>query len=130
MKASKKRQADDFHKNINDRYFGPPALICIYMPVIDRSLSLFCIYMPVIDRFSLITGPPPLTGSSPTDGFATGKSTPFGTQGGLNDVSKNEEFCIKNEEFCIKNTGFCIKNEDFCIKNDEICSTRAVGHTQ
>ena len=33
----------------------------------------------------------------------------------LNEVSKNEEFCIKYEELCIKNEELWIKNEKLCI---------------
>ena len=38
----------------------------------------------------------------------------------LEEVSKDDEFCIENEELCIK-------NEELCIYNDEFCRRRQNG---
>ena len=42
IEASKKRQAADFHKNINERFFGPrtpPRIICIIALITALVLS-------------------------------------------------------------------------------------------
>ena len=85
-------------------------LLCINMPALDRSLS-DCRY----DCYNMLDGN--------GDGLVTEDELRHwiylltGHDRGshlLDQVSKNDEFCVKNKELCIKNKEMCIKNDEFC----------------